>query len=99
MNLFKKKQNRFQKSADSTNAIETLIKSNLLKVNPNTYEVKVSRELCWDGKTKKWQDNFLANIHLFIGLRRALKNQDHRDLPIKLMDLNGDLLIEKQINA
>ena len=99
MNIFKKKQNRFQKSAEATSAIETLVKANLLKVNPNTYEVKVSRELCWDGKTKKWQANFLSNIHLYIGLRRALKKQDHKDLPIKLMDLNGELLIEKKIDA
>jgi len=96
LNLFKKKT-KFGNSAQAVGAVETLINAKLLTININTYHVYIDRSLCWDGKTKKWQDATLTNFHLYIGLKRALQKHDHKPIPMKVYDLNTkELITEKR---
>jgi hypothetical protein len=99
INIFRKKK-RFENTANMVNAVENFIKHNLMKVNISNYEVHLSKELIWDGKSEKWKANMVLNIHHYIGLKRALNDKDHKDLPIKIRDiLNKQLILEKKING
>lgn len=97
LSFFKKKKG-YETTANAMAAIEKLIKLRLMKVNVNNYQVQISRELCWDGKGTSWQNSMLVNIHTYIGIKRALQKQEHKDLPITLIDISTKkTIIEKQI--
>lgn len=81
-----RKQQALQKTLQLVQSLKKLEESGALRINAETREVHLVKELFWDGKDLAWKKNFTANLYLL--MERHLEK--HTGQPFHLFSINLD---------
>ena len=81
-----RKQKAIHQSLQMVQSLKTLQDKGALKIDPETREVWIVREIFWDGKDLNWRKNFTANLYFL--MERHLDKHTGKPFHIFSIDLD-----------
>lgn len=77
-------------------AIKHMRESGAMKINYNTYEVKVIRALFWDDRSEEFHHNFISRLHAYLdGMTgKDPDAEDYTPITLTLRDLESNDILD-----